>query len=232
VEYDGLVSTTLGDMDMCMQHSCQPITEGSPTVEIGGLPAARAGDGCYCMAHIAPPCSPTVEIGGAPTPYSFGTNQNCYGYASDYKGPRPGLTRGAPAYAFRQPGETSGAGISSLADLNASTVQSKLTADLGPAMSDPSAAAPDGMHKAMFFATPDIDPSHPDLDSSGRPNWDYHVYRQDSDGYWSHKPGQSPVRRFDSACRPITDPRAASRLLTPTLSYSQYLGTWLVPNNR
>ena len=37
-------------------------------------------------------------------------------------------------------------------------------------------------------------------------NWDYHWYRQDSDGYWSHKPGRTPVRRYDAAGNLIVDP--------------------------
>jgi|HubBroStandDraft_6_1064221.scaffolds.fasta_scaffold702225_1 uncharacterized Zn-binding protein involved in type VI secretion len=217
VTYDGLPSTTLGDKHICTLHPpCNPITTGSPTVEIGGLPAARRGDLCDCGAIIVPPCSPTVEIGGVAAPYPLLASQNCYGWASG-------------ASAFRQPGDTSGMGWSSdpatlAGEMNAATVQKRLTDDLGAPMSNPDAAAPPGMHKAMFFTTPDYDAAHP--------NWDFHVYRQDSDGLWSHKPGGTPIRRFDSSCKSITDPRTATRLLNggPT-SYTQYIGTWLVPNH-
>lgn len=37
-------------------------------------------------------------------------------------------------------------------------------------------------------------------------DWDYHWYRQDSDGYWSHKPGTDFVRRYDDSYDLIIDP--------------------------
>ena len=40
---------------------------------------------------------------------------------------------------------------------------------------------------------------------------DYHFYRQDSDGYWSHKPGKEEVRRVDASGKLITDPETADR---------------------
>jgi hypothetical protein len=40
---------------------------------------------------------------------------------------------------------------------------------------------------------------------------DYHFYRQDSDGYWSHKPGKEEVRRVDASGNLITDPETADR---------------------
>jgi hypothetical protein len=40
---------------------------------------------------------------------------------------------------------------------------------------------------------------------------DYHWYRQDEDGSWSHKPGKSEVRNVDSAGNPISNPETAAR---------------------
>ena len=40
---------------------------------------------------------------------------------------------------------------------------------------------------------------------------DYHFYRQDYDGYWSHKPGKNNVRRKDASGNLITDPETADR---------------------
>lgn len=40
---------------------------------------------------------------------------------------------------------------------------------------------------------------------------DYHWYRQDKDGYWSHKPGQSKVTRVDSEGKKIKDPSKCSK---------------------
>jgi len=43
------------------------------------------------------------------------------------------------------------------------------------------------------------------------PGTDYHWYRQDSVGCWSHKPGQTAVRNTDNAGQPITDPNTCDR---------------------
>ena len=40
---------------------------------------------------------------------------------------------------------------------------------------------------------------------------DYHWYRRDNNGAWSHKPGQSAVRNLDNSGRPISDPRTCDR---------------------
>lgn len=51
---------------------------------------------------------------------------------------------------------------------------------------------------------------------------DYHWYRQDSDGTWSHKPGKSPVTKLDDAGNPIIDPQYAAT------SYSTFVGYYYV----
>lgn len=54
-------------------------------------------------------------------------------------------------------------------------------------------------------------------------NDDYHWYRQDSDGLWSHKPGTTPVTRLDASNKYIVDPYIADRGL-----YTQFLGYYAV----
>lgn len=41
--------------------------------------------------------------------------------------------------------------------------------------------------------------------------FDYHWYRRDSNGMWSHKPGQTTARNIDNAGRLISDPRTCDR---------------------
>lgn len=41
------------------------------------------------------------------------------------------------------------------------------------------------------------------------PGWDYHFYVQNSDGYWSHKPGIDSCTRKDASGNSITDPGTA-----------------------
>lgn len=43
------------------------------------------------------------------------------------------------------------------------------------------------------------------------PNWDFHWYRRDSNGLWSHKPGGTPVINYDQNGNLIRDPRNANR---------------------
>lgn len=44
------------------------------------------------------------------------------------------------------------------------------------------------------------------------PDWpDFHWYRQDRNGMWSHKPGTWSVRNYDNAGNSISDPRTANR---------------------
>jgi hypothetical protein len=45
--------------------------------------------------------------------------------------------------------------------------------------------------------------------------YDYHFARLDSNGYWSHKPGSSPVRNTDASGKLITDPRHADWTYDP-----------------
>jgi hypothetical protein len=40
---------------------------------------------------------------------------------------------------------------------------------------------------------------------------DYHWYRQDSNGNWSHKPGGTDATNVDNSGNPIVDPRTADR---------------------
>lgn len=52
---------------------------------------------------------------------------------------------------------------------------------------------------------------------------DYHWYRQDADGYWSHKPGTTPVTNLDESGDLITDPAFADRG-----NYTNFLGYFAV----
>ena len=43
------------------------------------------------------------------------------------------------------------------------------------------------------------------------PGNDYHWYRQDQGGCWSHKPGHTAVRNVDNSGNRISDPRTCNR---------------------
>lgn len=42
-------------------------------------------------------------------------------------------------------------------------------------------------------------------------SWDYHWYRKDRNGMWSHKMGGTPATSLDNSWNPISDPRTANR---------------------
>ena len=65
---------------------------------------------------------------------------------------------------------------------------------------------------------------------------DYHYLRQDSNGYWSHKPGARSVTNVDAAGHPIWDPKLAhynyTKDGTSTLNYDVWCSYMCVPRNR
>ena len=52
---------------------------------------------------------------------------------------------------------------------------------------------------------------------------DYHWYRQDADGFWSHKRGTKPVQRTDDSNSRIADPQTANRG-----KYTRFVGYYAV----
>ena len=67
------------------------------------------------------------------------------------------------------------------------------------------------------------------------PGDDYHFYRQDADGWWSHKDGSNKVKRYDAEGQPIWDPRTAARDYRPGgsfLNYTDFCGFYCVPRRK
>jgi len=59
------------------------------------------------------------------------------------------------------------------------------------------------------------------------PGTDYHWYRQNSDGTWSHKPGPENVTKYDGAGHIIMDPETCDRT-SNGLNYSLFLGYYAI----
>ena len=59
------------------------------------------------------------------------------------------------------------------------------------------------------------------------PGKDYHFYVQNSDGYWSHKPGTSSCTRYDASGNLITDPQSANRNYSYA-NYSTFCGYYIM----
>jgi RHS repeat-associated protein len=106
---------------------------------------------------------------------SFNRSNNCYSYAMNRSGNLSGVLFGQAGY---HPGERSGKPYKRL---SCSDIFDATKRD--GAVSVPSGGScPAGFHKGKLFVNPSV--------VSG----DYHWYRQDADGSWSHKPGNYPAR--------------------------------------
>jgi len=67
------------------------------------------------------------------------------------------------------------------------------------------------------------------------PTRDYHFLRQDSDGYWSHKPGAMNVTTRDASGRPILRPDRALFIYNnhkEPLRYTKFCGYYCVPRGK
>jgi len=137
-----------------------------------------------------------MDVSGAiPFVYTTKTGFNCYAYATN-----------APSSGFLQPG---GGGWPA-GGPTASEVLTRTIGDLGsPHNCDQPCAVCYRMVMEVFY------------NSSGA--WDFHWYRQDDDGTWSHKPGGWPSRQTDDSGSMIADPRTADRGL-----YDTIIGCWCV----
>ena len=63
------------------------------------------------------------------------------------------------------------------------------------------------------------------------PGRDYHYYRLNNEGVWTHKPGYKPSTRYDSDRNLILDPQWAARDYGGTLNYKNFCGYYCVPRN-
>ena len=65
---------------------------------------------------------------------------------------------------------------------------------------------------------------------------DYHFYRQDSNGLWSHKPGSTDVTNLDAHGKVIRNPELAARNYNQdaadVLNYSSFCGYMCIPRSR
>lgn len=108
-------------------------------------------------------------------------NNNCYNYAND-----------RVTNTFAQPGRYHSAQYTAL---TCASVQPAAVADGLVAAANFTQSLTDGWYVALVIW----------------PNVDFHWYRQDKVGCWSHKPGGTPVKNTDDSGNPITDPKTANR---------------------
>ena len=133
---------------------------------------------------------PSCQAGDAPTYYPAMWNtptvqpyNNCYNYANNR------ITN-----TFAQPGKATGHPITGLSCPGTSP-----SAQSDGLVTCPNFAGPLGSGQGWYVALV-IWPGN-----------DYHWYRQDKVGCWSHKPGRTAARNTDNSGNPISDPKTCNR---------------------
>ena len=117
---------------------------------------------------------------------SVQSNNNCYNYGCDIQ-----------TNTYAQPGRAHGILLNWPADMNCTAVTGGAQADgLVPVNCDSGCGCSECQHQVALVISP---------------GWDYHWYRKDRDGKWSHKMGGTPATNLDNSGNVITDPRTADR---------------------
>lgn len=110
-------------------------------------------------------------------------NNNCYNYSNNKR-----------TDTFAQPGRASGITLTG-ADMNCAAVQPAAIAD-GIEAAPASDHCPTGCVRIALVIAP---------------GWDYHWYRLDANGFWTHKPGGTAATNLDNSGNPIANPETANR---------------------
>lgn len=154
-------------------------------------------------------------------------SMNCYAYAFDFRNPtlinecRRNNGKDCRKY-FPQPGALNGdrEALNASERRNCKVVERLIKADV-----------PDIVKSSFQDKCP---PGTSKIGLVVDPGEDYHFYRLDPDGYWSHKDGSNKVKRFDALRRRIINPETASRDYRwqgSDLNYQDFCGFYCVPRN-
>jgi hypothetical protein len=131
-------------------------------------------------------CIPKYEPNIWNSNYNTQIHNNCYNYGCDLQ-----------TDTFAQPGRAHGILLNWPADMNCNAVTAGAIADgLAKVNCDEGCGCSDCWHQVALVISP---------------GWDYHWYRKDRDGRWSHKMGGTPATNLDNSNNIITDPRTADR---------------------
>lgn len=119
---------------------------------------------------------------------------NCYAYVLNRR-------TGFPVGHKLQPGEFSGDPLDSVGEIDASRIIELVRSDAEVEgfffeESEAQSVCPDGTYKVALVVDPGVD---------------YHWYRQNPDGTWSHKPGHLEVTDVDASGNKVYDPSTADR---------------------
>jgi len=148
--------------------------------------------------------------------------QNCFAYAFDYQHLPKNCTKESCSIPFPQPGLKSGYP-------KWSKVQNK-----GKRCPDLTARLFGDVPKLLRSTFEDRCPAkYSKIALVVDEDQDYHFYRQDSNGLWSHKPGATSVTGIDGTGRKIYDPKLASREYPESgLHYDEFCGYLCAPRGK
>jgi hypothetical protein len=187
----------------------------------------------FCKEHMRCPGSPRSGYEPKFQPELWNDDEavyksmNCYAYAMDFRNPlligecRKNNHQDCRQY-FPQPGALNGDrnALNASQRRNCAVVERLMKLDVPEVTkTDFYSKCPPGKSKIALV----VDPGE-----------DYHFYRHDPDGFWSHKDGSNKVKRFDALRRRIFNPAAASRDYRwqgSDLNYSDFCGFYCVPRD-
>ena len=202
-----------------------PRCQCSPTCPNPPLPQSP-----FCRAHQrhCPRHSPLTGYEPAYEPERYNRHpgikesHNCYTYAFNYlhlpKGKK--CTKASCPLPFPQPGRASGyPRWSKVKGKRCPDLLARIMGDVpGSTPSTFEQRCPAGKRKIALVVDE---------------NEDYHFYRQDANGYWSHKPGATDVITYDAIRRRIYDPQLASREYPQTgLNYDEFCSYLCIPSTK
>lgn len=143
-------------------------------------------------------CIPEYDPGAWNDGGTIQLNNNCYNYGCDIK-----------TNTYAQPGRAHGITLSN--------------SDLENCKAVHNGALADGLKSGDCDQGCGCEKCHHQVALVLSPGWDYHWYRKDRDGKWSHKMAWLPATNLDNSNNLITDPRNADRG-----SYTVFCGCFCV----
>lgn len=182
----------------------------------------------FCKVHIKK-CPRVAKLSGYEPEYNpaiynkyngIKEAQNCFAYAFDYRKIPRSCTKNECYMPFPQPGSASGyPQWSQVNSKRCPDLVSRLFGDVKDIkMAKFTKKCPKHYSKIALVVDEDED---------------YHFYRQDSNGYWSHKPGSTDVKNTDGTGHPIYDPQLASRIYKEAgLDYNEFCSYLCVPKHK
>jgi len=212
----------------------------------GGIPKCQCLPNCpnppfgkspFCRKHAKKgTCKVTSPLSGwephyMPTLYNgakkIRTNHNCFAYAFDIMDPPTDCKEGEECRKpFHQPGYS--AGYPKFSDTGKKYCPDLLARLFGDMP---------WLRRTTFGKR--CRPGHSKIALVIDPDNDYHFYRQDSNGLWSHKPGGMPVTNRDASGKLIYNPELCDRdyrkpgvVDKDQLNYSIFCSFLCVPRTR